>query len=197
MDIIFQENFKVVSDEKDRQVKEIIRGLSKDKLNTAKPGLLKDFQFEEVAIEQDENKFDKRVEIIRLDAGQSYGFNPGRQQQFAAVVYKIPILEGNSTTFQLKPSSYSPKNFTEEINCTEKNIVFAIGTMNSNEVLTTEAIAEIKHTKARILTFLNNNISNLNQDIVTYNDKLETHMDKEIENRKELLKKIEQELLEL
>jgi hypothetical protein len=197
MDIIFQENFIVVSDEKERQVKEIIRGLSKDKLNTAKPGLLKDFQFEEIAIEQDENKFDKRVEIIRLNAGQAYGFNPGRQQQFAAVVYKIPILEGNATTFQLKPSNYSPKNFTEEINCTEKNIVFAIGTMNSNEVLTTEAIEEIMHTKARILTFLNNNISNLNQDIVTYNDKLETQIDKEIENRKELLKKIEQELLEL
>jgi hypothetical protein len=198
MNKIFENDFNGVSDNKLRQVKEIIGGLSEDKLDTAKPGLLKDFQFEKVGIEQNENKFDKRIEIIRLDTGQAYGFNPGRQRQFGAVVYKIPIVNGQSGTFQLKPSKYFANRLvTEEINCDEKNIIFAIGTLNENQLLPKEAIEDVNNAKARILMLIDKNVTHLNQEIETYNQNLETLITQEIQKRKQFLNKLDEVVSEL
>jgi hypothetical protein len=198
MEKTFQRNFQEASNDNARQIKETIVVLGKDKLDSVKPKLLKNYQLEKVAIENNEAKFEKTVEIIRLDSGHGYGSNSSGRRQFAAVVYKIPIVNGKVSTFQLKPSKYyTDRLVTEEINYDEKNIVFAIGTKNENELLSKETTEEVRNARTRILILVNKNINQLNQDIETYNHNLETLITQEIHKRKQYLDKLDEVVSEL
>src|SRR5262245_37890507 len=117
MEKIFQLNFQDTSNLNLKRVKESITTLSKDELNTAEPKLLKEFHIEKIAIENDELKFEKQIQIIKLDAGGGYSYRSNIGSQFAAVSYKIPVVKGKTSTLLMRPSNCSQNYYvTEEIN---------------------------------------------------------------------------------